>query len=67
MNSFNKVILHSPPLANQPIKDLDEYQNPEKNVYVYEHKAQIENEAISKKNILSVSSEPPTIIRQRTC
>jgi len=54
-------------MANQPIKDLGEYQNPEENVYVYGHKTQIENEAIDKKNILSVSSEPPAIIRQRTC
>ena len=67
MNSFSKIILHSPPMANQPIKDLGEYQNPEENVYVYGHKTQIENEAIDKKNILSVSSEPPAIIRQRTC
>ena len=67
MNSFNKVIEKNPPIA---IKDLGQRENPEEGSYAYDQEnlqAQFEDGDMNVKNILSVSSDPPTLLRQKTC
>ena len=62
MNSFNKVVVQSPPMAHQLQKNVNENENPEEAGFEYQKQVRFEGEAMNK-NILSVSSDPPTLIR----
>ena len=62
LNSFNKVIIQSPPMADQEARDVEEQENPEEAEFEYQKQVRFEGEAMNK-NILSVSSDPPTLIR----
>ena len=62
LNSFNKVIVQSPPMANQPENDIVAAKNREQDEIDYQKQVRFEGEAMNK-NILSVSSDPPSLIR----
>ena len=62
LNSFSKVIVQSPPMANQPENDIVAAKNLDQDEIDYQKQVRFEDEAMNK-NILSVSSDPPSLIR----